>query len=264
MRRIARLFAEPGKKLIPFITAGFPALESTKDIVLAAERAGADMIEIGMPFSDPLADGPVIQEASQIALNNGITMKKIIRQVESIRDESSIPLVLMGYINPLMRYGLDNFLRDVESAGVDGLILPDLPPEEGTVIYEQIKSHNLSPVLLVAPNTTNSRIQTIGNTAEDLIYAVSILGVTGTAVNANKKLREYLSRIRANTDVPFVVGFGISSSQDVAAIAPQADGVVVGSALLRAVQDAEDPVNATHSFIVDLKTGIPKEKNAVV
>lgn len=264
MRRIAELFAEPTKKLVPFITAGFPSLDSTAELVLAAEQAGADMVEIGMPFSDPLADGPVIQEASQIALDNGITVKTIIRQVEAVRKKSSVPLVLMGYINPIMRYGLDQFLSDVESAGVDGLILPDLPPEEGFDIYKKVKSHSLSPILLVAPNTFEPRIRWIGTMAEDLMYAVSILGVTGSTISANTKLKEYLGQIRENTDTPFVVGFGISSKEDVAAVAPLADGVVVGSALLKKIKSADDPVATTREFIEELKEGLLDKKGIKV
>jgi len=256
MRPIAALFDTPGKKLVPFITAGYPSLESTKELVLAAIQSGADMVEIGMPFSDPLADGPVIQETSGVAIENGITIRGILDAVGEIRKETETPLVLMGYVNPLLRYGFDRFLTDAEYAGVSGLILPDLPPEEGIPYYEKIKRGNMSPVLLVAPNSTDERMARLGALAEDLLYAVSILGVTGSSVQRNRKLPEYLGRLRDHAGIPFVVGFGISSPDDVREIAPYSDGVVVGSALLRTIGESDTPAEAVGEFLGGLKTAL--------
>ncbi|MCF7803567.1 MAG: tryptophan synthase subunit alpha [Candidatus Marinimicrobia bacterium] len=258
MRRIAELFSQPGKKLVPYITAGFPEKHNMPELVLAAERAGADMVEIGMPFSDPLADGPVIQRAGQRALENGITVKIILEQVRAIRRKSDIPLTLMGYINPLMKYGLEDFLRDASEAGVDGLILPDLPIEEGEAIYEEVKQHGISPIILVAPNTPDERLARIGALAKDLIYAVSILGITGSSVSDNTKLRNYLARIRKHTETPFVVGFGIKTPEDAGAIAPMTNGVVVGTALIESIETSDDPEEAVYEFLSELKAAIRK------
>ena len=256
MRPIAQLFQHPGKKLVPFITAGYPKLESTAEMVLAAVEGGADMVEIGMPFSDPLADGPVIQEASGRAIQNGITVDGILQSVREIRGETDTPLALMGYINPLIRYGFDRFITHAGESGVNGVILPDLPPEEGEEYYQRIKAGGLSPVLLVAPNTGSARMQRLGDLAEDLLYAVSILGITGSSHGRNRKLSEYLGKLRENTPVPFVVGFGISSPEDVRQVAPHADGVVVGSALLRTIREASAPDQAVRQFIGELKSAL--------
>ncbi len=263
MRVIAELFQSKDKKLVPFITAGYPELEITPDLVLAAERAGADMVEIGMPFSDPLADGPVIQDASQVAIKNGVTVKHILNLVEEIRSQTEIPIVLMGYINPIFKYGTDRFLQDASSAGVNGLIIPDVPLEEGEELFTKIKSADLSPILLVAPNTADKRITTLGSTAEDLLYAVSILGVTGSGLKNREKLHSYFQRILNNTSTPFVVGFGISSPEDIRSIGNIPDGVVVGSALLRKIAASDTPVKATDEFLGSLRKALDEVKEGV-
>jgi len=256
MRRIARLFHSPGKKLVPFITAGFPRLENTVPLVLAAERAGAHMVEIGMPFSDPLADGPVIQQASQAALANGVTVAWILETVAQIRENSQVPIVLMGYINPLLNMGLETFLKKAREVGVDGLIIPDLPPEEGAPFFKQARSMGLSTIYLVAPNTPADRIEQLGREAEDLLYAVSILGVTGSTLAGRDNLDQYLDRVRAVSEVPFVVGFGISTPDDIRRAAAKADGVVVGSALLARLQEAADPVNEAAEYLQTLAAAL--------
>ncbi len=261
MRRIARLFREPGKKLVPFITAGFPRLEDTVPLVLAAERAGAHMVELGMPFSDPLADGPVIQQSSQAALANGVTMPWILEAVVQIRERSQIPIVLMGYINPLLNMGLEPFLARAGEAGVDGLIIPDLPPEEGAPFFGQARSMGISTIYLVAPNTDDDRIEQLGREAEDLLYAVSILGVTGSTLTGREQLDQYLDRVRAVSEVPFVVGFGISTPDDVRRAAARADGVVVGSALLTRLQKADDPVTEAAEYLQTLAAVLSTSNN---
>lgn len=262
MRPIAELFHRPGKKFVPFLTAGYPTLDSTVDLVLAAERAGVHLVEIGMPFSDPLADGPVIQQSSQSAIRNGVNLKVILRMIRDIRKVSQIPIVLMGYLNPIYRYGLESFLQDAAEAGVNGLILPDLPPEEGVDIFEMIKSYGMSPILLVAPNTKPERIAKVGAIAGDLLYAVSILGVTGSALNRNDRLSQYLGNLRRYTDTPFVVGFGISTPRDVQQMASLADGVVVGSALLKRMESSSDPVQATQEYLSELVAALPQESHS--
>jgi len=263
MRVIAELFQSENKKLIPFITAGYPELDITPDLVLATERAGADMVEIGIPFSDPLADGPVIQEASQVSIKNGVTIKRILGMVEEIRKQSEIPVVLMGYINPIFKYGTDQFMRDAASAGVNGLIIPDVPLEEGDELFSQVKSANLSPILLVAPNTSDKRISQLGSTAEDLLYAVSILGVTGSGLKNRDNLHSYFKRIQKNTSTPFVVGFGISTPDDIRSLGNIPDGVVVGTALLKKIAESDEPIRATEEFLGSLKKALDEMEEEV-
>ena len=249
MSSIGQLFQTPGKKLVPFITAGYPSPDVTIDLVLAAEKAGCHMVELGMPFSDPLADGPIIQQTSQIALNKGVTLAWILDTVAEIRTRSRIPIVLMGYINPILRMGTDIFLARAREAGVDGLIIPDLLPEERVELFSPARSAGLSTIYLVAPNTPDERIQYLGFEAQELLYAVALLGVTGASLTARQRLESYLQRVRMNTSVPFVVGFGISTTEDVRQIAALADGVVVGSALLARLKEASDPVAETHRYL---------------
>ena len=252
MSRLKNLFKKDENKLIVFITAGFPKKESTEDLVLQAIEGGADMIEIGIPFSDPQADGPIIQRASEIALSNGISLSIIFDQVRSIRKKTDIPIALMGYYNPILAYGIDKFLIDCRASQVDGIILPDLPLDEGTFFCEKAKSFNISPILLVAPNTSNERIKLISKLSQDLIYAVSILGITGGDMSSKENLKKYLLRVKDNSECPFIVGFGINSSDDVEWFNSYSNGAVVGSAILKKVLD--DPTNKpVYNFVKNLK-----------
>ena len=253
MNRIQKLFSEPKEKLIPFLTAGYPELGSTIDLVCAAADSGADMIEIGIPFSDPQADGPIIQASSQQALDNGITLKTIFEQVTEIRKRTDVPIALMGYYNPILKMGHETFLDYCISSGVDALILPDLPLEEAEPLCELAKSKGVSPILLVAPNTPNKRIRKISELAGDLIYAVSILGITGNDLASKGALQEYLNRVRENSVTPFVVGFGISTRDDVVWFNEHSDGAVVGSAIIKNMNGSSNPIKTTKSLIQGLK-----------
>ena len=252
MSRLKNLFKKDENKLIVFITAGFPKKESTEDLVLQAIEGGADMIEIGIPFSDPQADGPIIQRASEIALSNGISLSIIFDQVRSIRKKTDIPIALMGYYNPILAYGIDKFLIDCKASKIDGIILPDLPLDEGSFFCQKAKSVNISPILLVAPNTSNERIKLISKLSQDLIYAVSILGITGGDMSSKENLKKYLLRVKDNSECPFIVGFGINSSDDVEWFNSYSNGAVVGSAILKKVLD--DPTNKpVYNFVKNLK-----------
>jgi len=253
MNRIKILFSEPKEKLIPFLTAGYPQLESTVELVNAAADAGAEMIEIGIPFSDPLADGPVIQASSLQALKNGITLNNIFEQVIEIRTQIDIPIALMGYYNPIIKMGIETFLNHCVLTGVDGLILPDLPLEEAEQFCELAKAKGVSPILLVAPNTPADRIRIISELAGDLIYAVSILGITGSDLAAKDALAEYLNQVRENSVTPFVVGFGISTRDDVVWFNEHSDGAVVGSAIIKNMDGSSNLVESTKEFIQELK-----------
>ena len=253
MNRIRKLFSKPKEKLIPFLTAGYPELESTVELVCTAAEAGADMVEIGIPFSDPQADGPIIQASSQQALDNGMTLNKIFEQVTEIRKRTNVPLALMGYYNPILKMGHETFLDRCVFAGVDGVILPDLPLEEATPFCELAKAKVVSPILLVAPNTLDDRIRKISELAGDLIYAVSILGITGNDLASKDALAEYLNRVQENSGTPFVVGFGISAREDVIWFNEYSDGAVVGSAIIKNMDGSSNPVETTKILIQDLK-----------
>ena len=252
MNRIRNLFKKDKDKLIVFLTAGYPEINSTEKLVLTAVESGADMIEIGIPFSDPQADGPIIQKASEKALRNGITLDIIFQQVNSIRKKTNIPISLMGYYNPILKRGIDRFLADCVVNEIDGIILPDLPYDEGKEFCNKAKELGISPILLVAPNTSNKRIEEISNLSNDLIYAVSILGITGNDLGSKKELIKYLDRVRANSSCPFIVGFGIKSNDDVKWFNKYSNGAVVGSHILDHISADEDYVLKANEIINSL------------
>lgn len=252
MNRIQTLFQLSGEKVIPFFTAGHPRLDSTADLVLAAERGGAAMVEVGMPFSDPLADGPVIQQSSQSALRNGMTTAKLLQQVRQVRESSEIPIALMGYLNPILHYGIQTFVADARAAGVDGLIIPDLPCEESEDLVSLCKAQELSLVLLVAPNTPGKKIMRISQLAQDLIYCVAVLGITGARLDEADGLVSYMERVQHHSESPFVVGFGIKTREDVRKVNRIADGAVIGTSLIEVINSADSPVEAAETYIREL------------
>ena len=254
MNRIKKIFQTRSEKVIPYLTAGYPHKEDTVRMVLAAESAGAAMVELGMPFSDPLADGPVIQASSQTAIDNGVTISWILETVIQIRRQSEIPIALMGYINPIIKYGLSLFISDCNESGVDGLIIPDLPLEEADEFMEMSKGNDICPILLVAPNTPDIRIQEISKSADDLIYCVSILGITGSAGAAVDQLKSYLIRVEKNSACPYVVGFGITERSDVINVNKIAHGAAVGSAIIRELGKTNDPVKCVKNYIKSLSS----------
>ena len=227
-----RLKGEGKKALIPFITAGDPDLATTKGLVFTLDECGAHIIELGVPFSDPLADGPVIQAASLRALRQGVSLGRVLRLVEEIRQETEIPLVLMTYYNPVFRLGLENTARQAALAGADGFIIPDLPPEEAGEWRELAGVSNLDVIFLVAPNTPLSRARFVASKTSGFLYAVSVTGITGKRKGISEGLRNYLRMLRGVTRKPLAVGFGISTPSQVKEIAPLSDGVIVGSALV--------------------------------
>lgn len=228
------------KALVFFSTAGYPKQDSTPGIAEALEQGGADMLEIGMPFSDPLADGPVIQHSSMVAIQNGVTLETIFDGVRQIRKRSAIPLILMGYLNPIMGFGVKKFFSEAAVSGVDGIILPELPLEEIYRFKEDLRSNNLSQILLVTPTTSKERITSIDAAACGFLYCVSTAGVTGTSRTTD--IKTYLKRIRESTSKnPLLVGFGISTPDDAATVAAVSDGVIIGSALIRQIEKDAGP-----------------------
>lgn len=249
---------EQRSALIPYVTPEFPVRGTTVPLVRALEESGADLIELGVPFSDPIADGPTIQHSSQVALKNGVTLKKVLSFVTDIRRMSRIPIILMGYYNSFLHYGLDKFLRDAVAAGVDGIIVPDLPPEEAGELRDAARKRGVSMTFLIAPTTPAERIRRIDRLSTDFSYCVSVTGVTGARKELGKddELESFLGRVKRNTKKPFVVGFGISSREQVLDVCRYADGAVVGSALVRSMEkcrSAKEAVNAGVRFFHRLR-----------
>ena len=240
--RIATFFehhTDDSKIMSLFITAGYPDIESTVDLILGMETNGADLIELGMPFSDPLADGPTIQYSSNQAISNGVTMQHIFNMVREVRKQSDIPIILMGYLNPVMRFGIESFCKQASDAGVDGLIIPDLPPEESALVEEHSQPNDLALVYLVAPNTSDERMQLIDSKSQGFVYCVSVTGVTGAREGdeISRSVNRFIERVQTNvTKNPKMIGFGIKSHEDAQKIAQHADGFIVGSALINTIR----------------------------
>ena len=236
--KLRSLLTRKEKALVCFLTAGFPTIGATVPLVLEIEKGGADIIELGMPFSDPLADGPVIQHSSQVALSQGITLDKILSHVKKIRQSSEIPLVLMGYLNPILAYGVEKFFNAAAKAGVDGVILPELPLEESNRYKSILDGMGLANILLVTPTTPTERIVLIDRASSGFLYCVSSTGVTGSA---NKTLsNSYVTVVKNNAQKnPVLVGFGIKTPADAHRFAHHADGVIVGSALIQRIAKGE-------------------------
>jgi tryptophan synthase alpha chain len=239
MNRIDKKFKalkkQKRKALIAYVTAGDPNLFMTKKIVVALEGAGVDIIELGIPFSDPLADGPTIQAASHRALLKGITLKKIFTAVKDLRKATEIPVVFMTYYNPVLRYGIQNFVKNCKQTGVDGVIIPDLPFEEASDLVKYSKKTGLATIFLVAPTSTKDRIRNIVKNSTGFIYYVSLTGVTGARSKLPAEVTSNVRSIKSLTKKPVAVGFGISSSQQVRNISKVADGVIVGSAIVKII-----------------------------
>ncbi len=225
---------------IPFITAGDPTLARTKEIVLALDAAGSDIIELGVPFSDPLADGAVNQEAAQRALKHEVTLHGILDLVREVRKTSEVPLILFTYYNPVLAYGAKKLAADAAQAGADGILCVDLPPEEAGELLDAFTAHNLSTVFLLAPTSTADRIEVIAKNSTGFIYYVSRTGVTGERENFEDSLRGMVGQIKSHTNLPVAVGFGIARPDQAAEVASFADGVVVGSAIVRMIGELGD------------------------
>lgn len=239
MNRISRAFnglkSRGQKAFIVYVTAGDPDLASTGKLVLGLEKAGADIIELGIPFSDPLADGPVIQAASHRALAKGVTLKKIFAMVEILRTRTEIPIVFMTYFNPVLRYGLERFMATCAAVGVDGVIIPDLPHDEAAQLISLGRREGIATVFLAAPTSTKARLAKIAKCSKGFIYYVSLTGVTGARKELPPEVMANVRLIKSMTDKPVAVGFGISDAAQARRIAKAADGVIVGSAIVRII-----------------------------
>ncbi|KNZ68350.1 tryptophan synthase subunit alpha [Thermincola ferriacetica] len=247
------------KGLITFVTAGDPDLETTVRLVLEMEKAGADIVELGVPYSDPLADGPVIQKASLRALKNGTALKGIFGAVREVRKQSNIPLILMTYYNPVLRYGLAAFAAEALTVGVDGVIVPDLPVEEAAPLERELTAQGLYLIPLVAPTSGAERIKRITAGDRGFVYCVSLTGVTGIRQGVPPGLEDFLDCVRRNTANPLAVGFGVSHPEQAREIAKHCDAVIVGSALVKTIeeyQNSPDLLVHVKNFVHSLKEAI--------
>lgn len=256
MSKLQQLFSsKPGKILNVYCTAGYPQLDSTIDVMKALQQNGASIIELGMPYSDPLADGPVIQHSSSIALANGMTIVKLFEQLKDFRKEISIPVILMGYMNPVLQYGFERFCADAATAGIDGLILPDLPEYEFETEYGAIiKKYGLDFVFLVTPETSEERIKKLDSLSTGFLYAVSSSSTTGS----DKKTTDVAAYLQKLRDIkltnPVLVGFGISNKESFNAVCQLADGAIIGSAYIKALENSTNVNAATKDFLSSILT----------
>jgi tryptophan synthase alpha chain len=241
MTRITRTFrklkAEGKKAFIPYIMAGDPSMVRSGELVRLLEECGADLIELGVPFTDPVADGPVIQRAAERALRNGVTLRGVLALVREVRRSSDIPLILMTYYNPVFKFGEEAFVREAAGAGVDGLIVPDLPPDEAGGLLKHARAHGLDVVFLLAPTSTADRIKLVAKASRGFIYYVSITGITGALLELDPAVRESIRAVREASGKPVALGFGVSNPSEAGAASEFADGIIVGSAIVRRVNE---------------------------
>jgi tryptophan synthase alpha chain len=252
MNRIDQLFQKKKNNILSvYFTAGFPTLNNTVEIISELEKSGADLVEIGMPFSDPLADGPVIQQSSQKALGNGMSIRLLFEQLAEIRKEITIPLILMGYLNPVLQYGMENFLKKAKETGIDGLILPDLPLKEYLQLYrEMFETAGIHNIMLISPQTSEDRVKLIDQHSGGFVYMVSSASTTGSSKNIFDIHNNYFQKISAlNLEKPRLIGFGISNRENFRLACENANGAIIGSAFIRAISEEGELTANIKSFM---------------
>lgn len=244
---------------MPYYPLGYPDLETSIDVIEALAKNGADLIEVGLSFSDPLADGPVIQKATQVALEHGITIKKSLAAVTELRKRGvTIPFILMGYFNPMLAYGLEKFVHDAREAGADGFIIPDLPLEEAGEFQSLVGDMPL--IQMLAPTSPNERMESIARNAKGFIYLVSVTGVTGARTAISDGLGDLIQRVRDHTSVPVCVGFGIGTPEQAKQVGQLADGVIVGSACVKLIGSSQKPVETAKQFAAEFRSALLEVK----
>lgn len=256
MNRINQLFDTQKSKILSiYFCAGHPTLDSTRSVIKALEKNGIDMIEIGIPFSDPMADGPVIQEAATCALRNGMSLKRLFDQLEGIRLEVTIPLILMGYLNPIMQFGFENFCRRCRECGIDGVIIPDLPFKDYMNDFKgTAEAYGIKMIMLITPETSEERIRLIDNHTDGFIYMVSSAAITGAQKDFNEQKLAYFRRIEAmQLHTPRMIGFGISNRQTFEAACAHASGTIIGSRFVSLLDEERDPERAIQRLLAALK-----------
>ena len=259
-KKFQELRAQGAKAFMPYLCAGDPNPEFTSKLLLTLEEAGADLIELGVPFSDPIADGPTIQRASERALTHRISLQQILEMVATLRTETEIPIALMTYYNPIFRMGEDAFCKAAQNAGVDGVIVPDLPPEQAQPLLEVAPNYNLATIFLAAPTSPPERMQLIASVSTGFIYCVSVTGVTGARAMLSDEIAPMIGELRKHTDKPMSVGFGVSTPEQATQVAKIADGVIVGSAIVNVIEDNMDNeaqlLTEVKRFASDLANGV--------
>ncbi len=257
MSRISAVFKDRKRKaLIAYITVGYPDISSTPQAAMLLAKAGCDLIELGIPFSDPLADGATIQASSHRALLNGVTVSTCLETAAKIRAQIDKPLVFMTYLNPVLKYGIDGFCSACSAAGVDGLIVPDLPPGELPEFDKATLKHGIDTIYLLAPNSSQARIKQAAKLSRGFIYLVSVTGVTGVRESFSTDLKIFISRVRKNTDLPLCVGFGISNAQQAGQVASLADGVIIGSRIIQLMDEGAGDYKKLRDFIAGIRAAI--------
>ena len=264
MNRIDKKFQDLRKKksraFMPYLCAGDPTPKLTPELLLTLEEAGADMVELGVPFSDPIADGPTIQRASERALQHRISLLQIIDMVRELRHKTEIPIALMSYYNPIFRMGEEQFCKAAQEAGVDGVIVPDLPVEEAKPLLDVAPCYGLSTIFLVAPTSPPARMKSIATASTGFIYCVSLTGVTGVRKTLSSEVESMIAELRKHSDKPLSVGFGVSTPEHANKVAEVADGVVVGSAIVNVVEEHKDDetklLTAVKQFASELAAGV--------
>ena len=255
MNRLDAVFARRGRKaLIAYVTAGYPSMAATLEVVPLLAAHGCDIVELGVPFSDPLADGATIQSASQQALKQGVDVRACLDMVRDLRARVSAPLVLMGYYNPVLSFGEEAFCDACHQSGVDGLIIPDLPPEEAGGLEKCARPAGLSIIYLLAPNSSQERIRLVAERSRGFIYLVSVAGTTGARRKLPADLESFVSRVRQETSKPLCVGFGVSTAEEARRVAKVADGVIVGSRLIQLL--GQRPYTALTGFVGELRKAL--------
>ncbi|MCB0166153.1 MAG: tryptophan synthase subunit alpha [Anaerolineae bacterium] len=243
IERIQQAFGQGHPAFMPYSVLGYPNRQASLDVVKSLVEAGADLLELGVPFSDPLADGPTIQAATQKSLENGTTLKDCLAMTSELRQQGcDTPAVMMGYINPMLAYGLEQFVADAVTAGVDGFIVPDLPPEEAAELEALCEQHQLALIYLLAPTSTAERIKLVAEKSKGFIYLVSLTGVTGARNELSSGLDQFVARVRDVTSLPLAVGFGIGNGVQAQMVGRLADGVIVGSALVKRAGESSEAV----------------------
>lgn len=260
MNRISKVFDKGHKVLIGYITAGYPDTDTTIKAADVLAESGYDILELGIPFSDPLADGATIQKASHEALLKGITPQKCLETARVISERTSMPLVFMTYYNPVLRYGLEDFCHACVHAGVSGLIVPDLPPEEGKELEKVTKRNSVDLIYLLAPTSTDLRVITVAERSRGFIYLVSLTGVTGARKELSPELGSFVRRAREKTNKPLCVGFGISSAEQAVQAAQEADGVIIGSRLVQLIEE-DKTLSTLKSFTSGVRRSLDSMKN---
>lgn len=260
MSRITAAFKPGHTALIPYITVGYPSIEATMEVVPLLARSGCDIVELGIPFSDPLADGATIQKASFYALKNGVTPQICLEVAKELSRKVEIPLVFMTYFNPVFNYGLEEFCHAAARSGIDGLIIPDLPPEEGSELEEITRRRGLDLIYLLAPTSTDERIKLVAKKSRGFIYLVAVTGVTGARSKLPAGLEAFVGRVRRAAAQPLCVGFGISTPEQAAQVARTADGVIVGSRLIQLMEDEVNLTSSVGDFIKGLRQALDESQ----